>query len=270
MGSSKSDEIAAQSYFQGEIGLSTLVNKLGITDQKKLTSIESQFVEHALFNLSVEDIEFSTKGLKKLHKEMFGEVYEWAGEFRTYTTARSYPFCRPEYIEHELDKLYRKTQKNIFKDMNQQEFVKQTAKFIGDLNAIHPFLDGNGRTQRFSLIQLAERAKIPIHIENNLSKTLWYAAAEESHIYGKYNKFEQIISSVILNEHQKVALDSVRKVLNLNFKETPELLAKKHEELNSAIPDFIAGNIELPVLTKTVQPDVEVRNQVQEDKGLDR
>ncbi len=61
-----------------------------------------------------------------------------------------------------------------------------------------------------------------------------------------------------------------RKVLDTNFTNNLELLIQKHEELNSKIPDVIAGKIELPVLTKTIQPDVEVKNQVRQDNGLDR
>ncbi|MBS9779560.1 MAG: nucleotidyl transferase AbiEii/AbiGii toxin family protein [Moraxellaceae bacterium] len=100
----------------------------------------------------------------------------------------------------------------------------------------------------------------------------------------KQNGIEKDLTDVLIilkdsveKEFLKRGLDIVenniklaRKVLDTNFQDNPELLAQKHEELNSKTPDVIAGKIELPVLTKTIQPDVEVKNQVQQDNGLDR
>ncbi len=99
---------------------------------------------------------------------------------------------------------------------------------------------------------------------------------EQSLTKQTYNKPHEVPTNRLhelenqLSEEQKVSLNYTRKVLDSNFKDNPELLAQKHEELNSKIPDIVSGKIALPTLTKQVQPDIEVRNQVQEDKGLDR
>ena len=75
MSSSNSNTIKAQAYFQGEIGRSPLVNKLGITDQQELEAVEAFYVEHAIVNgLSKKAQSLSAAGLCQMHYEMFGEI----------------------------------------------------------------------------------------------------------------------------------------------------------------------------------------------------
>lgn len=105
MGSSKSDEIRAKKYFLGEIGNSPLVNKLDIDNQQELDEAEAYFVENALANgLSEKAKELSPHGLKQMHKELFGELYTWAGSFRDYTTGRGYLFVALNLLKKKLQK----------------------------------------------------------------------------------------------------------------------------------------------------------------------
>ncbi|MDO5652402.1 MAG: Fic family protein [Moraxella sp.] len=197
MGSGKSDELQARRYFQGDIGESPLVNKLGITNQNELDKVEAYCVEQALQNgLSNKAKELSANGLKQMHQEFFGAIYEWAGSYRTYTTGRGYPFCRPEFIEKELGKLYQKLNDKLATNTSTQDFIKTSAWFIGELNTIHPFIDGNGRTQRQILSLIAEKSGVKINI-NLLNRDDWYQAAKECHIYATYDGFEKIISSLV-------------------------------------------------------------------------
>ena len=88
MGSANSDEMVAKKYFQGEVGKSPLVNKLGISKQSQLDEAEKYFVEFAIAirGLSPTAKTLSPQGLQAMHKELFGELYDWAGQFRDYTT----------------------------------------------------------------------------------------------------------------------------------------------------------------------------------------
>lgn len=200
MSSSNSiEEKIAQRYFQGKIGNSPLVNKLGITNQDKLDKIEALSVENALSNgLSDKAKELSPNGLKQMHKEFFNSIYEWAGQARHYTTGRGIPFCRPEYIDNMLNKLYDKLNKALASNPSREKFVKISAEFIGDLNSIHPFIDGNGRTQRSSLSIIAEKAGYHLDI-NRIDKNEWYRSAEICHNAADYSGFEKIISDLIDN-----------------------------------------------------------------------
>ena len=85
--------------------------------------------------------------------------------------------------------------------MPKANFIKSTAKFIGELNAIHPFIDGNGRTQRETLLLITQQAGFDIILNEMstpyLSQQKWYAAAEQSHYYAIYHGFENIIHHII-------------------------------------------------------------------------
>lgn len=205
IGSAHSDETTAKRYFYGEIGKSVLVNKLGITAQADLDRAEAFFVEYALHHgLSKNAQTLSPQGLQAMHKELFGELYAWAGQFRDYTTGRGLPFCRPEFIAKELTKIYDELTCQLHHGMDKQVLVKISAKFMGELNAIHPFIDGNGRTQRETLLIIANQAGFHVVLNDTttpyLSQQKWYQAAEESHYYATYHGFEEIIFNIISNQ----------------------------------------------------------------------
>lgn len=81
--------------------------------------------------------ELSPNGLKQMHKELFGELYTWAGSFRDYTTGHGYPFYRPKFIEKEITKVYVQLNKKVHFDINKEYFIKTSAWFIGELNTIN-------------------------------------------------------------------------------------------------------------------------------------
>lgn len=205
MSSSRSEEATAKKFFQGEIGKSPLVNKLGLTEQKDLDIAESYYVERAKSNgLSDKSEELSLAGLKSMHKEFFGKIYEWAGQFRTYQTGRNLPFCTPERIEKELGKYYQELNTSLFshsKSVEFDNFIKSTAKFMGDLNAVYPFIDGNGRTQRETLEIIAKKSGFKLSLEH-LNKEQWYQAAENA-MYGDNRAFEKIIKDSVMAVNKK-------------------------------------------------------------------
>ena len=188
----------AKSYFQGDVGQSTLVNKLGIVDQAELERAEAFYAELAIARgLPDEALVLSVEGLKLMHKTMFSEVYEWAGEYRTYTTGRGMPFCVPDYIESSLTKIYQQMNQKLAHHLSFDELIKAAAFFMGELNVVHPFIDGNGRTQRMVLAIIANQAGYYIDV-NGLNQKDWYAAAAEAHEQACYDGFEAIFRSVLV------------------------------------------------------------------------
>ncbi len=243
MGSSKADEQTAKKYFQ-ENG--TLVNKLGITDQKKLEKAEAMYVERKTVNngLSKKAQEISKKGLKAMHKELFSEVYAWAGQFRDYTTGRGIPFCKPEYIDNSLDKIYKDVNSKIKPGISDKDFAKAAGEFIGELNAIHPFIDGNGRTQRQSLRNLARVAEKSIDLDK-INKTEWYKAAKKSHALADNSDFEKIIAGMVtertIPKENNIHPDTIKlqKVLNQSARKlTPEQRAVFEKRAAAKIASF--------------------------------
>jgi len=95
-----------------------------------------------------------------VHHHLFQDVYEWAGKPRTVRIAKGgNPFCLPEKIESQANKLFGELKiANFFQDLAPKDFAENAAHFLGELNAIHAFREGNGRSQLAFFDMLATQA----------------------------------------------------------------------------------------------------------------
>lgn len=103
---------------------------------------------------------------KEIHHHLFQDVYPFAGEFRTVRLAKGgSAFCYPEHIEHQMEVLFQCfSTEHHFRGLAPNEFVHAAAEFLGTLNAVHPFREGNGRTQTLFLTILAGWAGHPLDL----------------------------------------------------------------------------------------------------------
>jgi cell filamentation protein len=104
---------------------------------------------------------------RAIHRHLFQDVYSWAGRFRHVRMSKEgSAFCYPENIEREIKRLFDDLSKNRYlRDLARQEYADEAASFLSMLNAIHPFREGNGRTQTAFLVLLTKRAGHPIDLE---------------------------------------------------------------------------------------------------------
>ena len=102
-----------------------------------------------------------------IHRHLFQDVYEWAGEIRTVRISKGgSAFCYPEYIEQEMQTLFNELKnQNYLNRLLADKFATRVAHFLATLNAIHPFREGNGRAQTSFLLLLADRAGHPLNLE---------------------------------------------------------------------------------------------------------
>lgn len=101
-----------------------------------------------------------TQNYRSIHRHLFQDIYVWAGDYRTIRTAKGGNwFCYPENIEQEMVRLFARLARPEFQPGSPvDQFIPALADFIGDLNAIHPFRDGNGRTQLVFIRLLGQNA----------------------------------------------------------------------------------------------------------------
>lgn len=114
---------------------------------------QANFPEASAFAASLR--QFDLNGWRQIHKICFGDVYDWAGEIRTIRIAKGDTvFAYPEYIEREADRLFA-----MLNDMlaSGDLTLKSTAQLYAEINVIHPFREGNGRTQRVLFAEILER-----------------------------------------------------------------------------------------------------------------
>jgi cell filamentation protein len=129
-------------------GTNVLINRLDIRDQATLDAFEAEMTsERATEPLPGGPL--TAECYLAIHHHLFQDVYEWAGKIRTVRISKgNNTFCYPEYIERELVKLFDGlTADNELSGLDRTQFAEKSAAFIAELNAIHPFREGNGRTQ---------------------------------------------------------------------------------------------------------------------------
>ena len=133
-------------------GSNVLINKLNIHDNKILKQAEEKIVAAKLFILRQNTMikNFDVNHFKGIHKFLFEDIYPFAGKFRTENIAKGFfSFAEWEFIEDELSNLLKKlNESNNLKNLKRDEFVKAIAYYLSELNVLHPFREGNGRTIR--------------------------------------------------------------------------------------------------------------------------
>ena len=67
---------------------------------------------------------------RRVHYHMFQDVYRWAGKYRTVRTSKAgNPFCYPEYIEREMDRLFATLGQSLAAE-NSEQFIHHAAQFL--------------------------------------------------------------------------------------------------------------------------------------------
>jgi cell filamentation protein len=144
-------------------GTRVLINRAGLIDQATLDAFEVEIVTQRL----TEPLPAGRLGVRHycaVHRHLFGDVYLWAGKFRTVRIAKQgSAFCYPEHIDREMRGLFGQLRKqNHFRDLDPPALAAKAAHFLAELNAIHPFREGNGRAQISFLVALAHRTAHPL------------------------------------------------------------------------------------------------------------
>lgn len=135
-----------------------LVNKLNIHDNKKLATIERKLVLLKLYTLRQNKNigNFDIHHFLSIHKFLFEDIYPFAGKIRSEDIAKdNFRFAKWEYIEDQLRELFDKLAKDDLKYLSKKEISKKLAYYMSELNVLHPFREGNGRTIREFIRQLA-------------------------------------------------------------------------------------------------------------------
>lgn len=110
---------------------------------------------------------FSATHYRAFHQHLFREVYAWAGRYRTVRIAKGgNMFCYPENIKGQMDDLFGwLRERRHLRELDHNQFAAGLASFLATLNAIHPFREGNGRTQLAFASVLATNAGHPLQLE---------------------------------------------------------------------------------------------------------
>jgi len=167
-----------------------LRNRLGITEPKRLRRAEADFTAVRIAQVIRSPIPgaYDLAHLRAFHRQIFQDLYVWAGELRTVSIGRgSRLFSLPQHLEADAGELFGwLARAEHLRGRDRDTFVDDLTELYADLNALHPFRDGNGRTQRAFLGQLAVEAGHPIHwaamdpAENNAASKAAHEGANDA------------------------------------------------------------------------------------------
>ncbi|WP_045825021.1 Fic/DOC family protein [Williamsia herbipolensis] len=128
-------------------------NLPGLSDAQELARFERRMAA-----IAVDDLErhpgliagqFDLPHLQAIHGFILREVYPWAGQLRTTDTqAMGMAHCRPAFLADELDRVFTGITTDRPSHVDRDTAIATAAHHWGELTGVHPFVDGNSRSQR--------------------------------------------------------------------------------------------------------------------------
>lgn len=171
-------------------------NKFGIKNASKLDAVERVHVAQRIEE-GIPAGAFDLAHIKAIHKHLFQDVYDWAGKTRTVELAKGGHHFQPVgYIEIGIGNIHnRLVQYRFLTGLAPAAFATEAAQIIGDLNYVHPFREGNGRTQLLYLDALAHRAGHDLDLAR-LKRDRWQKASRAAHD-ANYDLMAQAIAAAV-------------------------------------------------------------------------
>ena len=171
-----------------------LTNKLGITNSAELAKEEERISKRKAKELfengmldKLEAGKFSS--LKAIHKYLFEDIYDFAGEIRTVNLSKgNFRFAPVMYLQAALD--------NIDK-MPQATFEQIVEKYV-EMNVAHPFREGNGRSTRIWLDLIFKKELHKVIDWSKVDKEDYLLAMERSPI--KDTEIKHILHAALTDE----------------------------------------------------------------------
>ena len=181
-----------------------LKNKLGIKNQENLDEAERNITALRILQLKTGELrgEPNFKYLCKIHKHIFGDIYSWAGKVRTVEISKGNMFCNSQFICDNAEEIFSQLKReNYLQDYHDVEKMSERLSYyLSEINALHPFREGNGRAQREFIIVLARRAGYEVDF-SKVSQDEMVKASEEA-FYCDYRHMNEIfmkITSKVIN-----------------------------------------------------------------------
>ncbi|MDR1283370.1 MAG: Fic family protein [Opitutaceae bacterium] len=243
-----------------------LKNCLGITNAGELEQTGHKLVYSRHLDLWPNPIQgnFDADHICALHRHLFQDVYPWAGQIRTIDISKGGTrFCYRDLIDANLRRLACcLDRENYLAGLSPEKFSARAAWYMGELNAIHPFREGNGRVQRAAISQLAFRNDYRLSWSHTTTERMIQASILSSHT-GNNSHFASIIQQgLVPNPH--LAQNLLLELSPLRGQSNAEKLAQKAvedltvssrhstEELHRAAQSFIHREINADDLRRAV------------------
>lgn len=175
-----------------------LENKLGITDSEELRRAEERIVPIRMAEITSKPPKGKKdfKYLKSIHRKLFYDIYSFAGKVRTMDIAKGKSaFCYVQNIDSEQQRIFLNVSSIPWNRLSRDDFVDNLTILSADLNALHPFREGNGRALRTYLILLA--GQYGYHLDFGAVENEALMEADIRAFYGDLDMLKNIYSDII-------------------------------------------------------------------------
>lgn len=183
-----------------------LINKLNIQDADALHIAEREITSLRLAAAKMQPIKgkFDMRHLQKIHGYLFGDIYGWAGKLRHVNIAKGNQFCLAMNLDTYGDNLFKKLEQEHYL-IGSAEFVPyRLAYYFSEINVLHPFREGNGRTQRLFIEYLASVAGYRVDFSQVSPEEMLVASADSFACeYESINRMFERITMPISEAEQK-------------------------------------------------------------------
>lgn len=151
----------------------TLKNKLGIFDHDKLNLAEKDITFSKFLNIKrTFSTKFDISYIKSIHKHIFEDIFDWAGEFRKVPVYKeevvipglSLNYADPKNIEKELTSCLEKLNNTDWESLTLDQKSTTFTKYLTEFWTIHPFRDGNTRTTLTFATQFSKEHDFPLDL----------------------------------------------------------------------------------------------------------
>ena len=177
-------------------GTDVLRNKAEITNAEDLDAYEGELSTLRSIEILENPIagQFDLAHLQRIHSTLFQDVYDWAGKIRTVDISRGNSrFANVRFIESAANDIFNKlARENWLRGLDAHFLSKRLAHYLSEINARHPFREGNGRVQRIFISQLSQSAGYQLDY-SDLEQEQIYRAMELA-----FNGDESILANLIL------------------------------------------------------------------------
>ena len=182
-------------------GTDVLRNKAEITTAEDLDAYEGELSTLRSIEILENPIagQFDLAHLQRIHLALFQDVYDWAGKIRTVDISRGNSrFANVRFIESAANDIFNKlARENWLRGLDADTLSKRLAHYLSEINALHPFREGNGRVQRIFISQLSQSAGYQLDY-SDLEQEQIYRAMELA-----FNGDESILANLILERLEK-------------------------------------------------------------------
>lgn len=175
-----------------------LINKLDIRELDKLYTFERKLTMLRLLELMDKPIsgKFDFKHLQAIHRYIFQDVYDWAGKVRTVDIAKGNMFCNVRFISDQADEIFTKLKEEKYlAGLDEEAFIKRLAYYFSEINALHPFREGNGRSQREFIRSLALKNGYLLYFDRVTGEEM--ISASQKSFLCDYSEMEEMFSKCI-------------------------------------------------------------------------